>query len=77
MQNTSRMTENREPLRVLTLKFRTFPYMHLDISRSIMIPMGCEIPYFFKYASVAITIRRDPQKTLGNEIDKILQFVNF
>jgi len=67
------MIENRELLRVLTLKFLTSARMHLDISKG----SGNEIPNFFKYGSVCITIRRCPQKTLGYEIDKIFQFMNF
>ena len=45
IQQVLRMIENREPLRVLTLEFRTFPCMHLDISRGNMILMGGEIPF--------------------------------
>jgi hypothetical protein len=72
MQKTSRMTDYWEPLRVLTLIFRTSPYMHLGISRSIVIieSLHGEIPFsnaieaedgvrYFNQAAEALQKRAD------------------
>jgi hypothetical protein len=72
IQQVLRMIENREPLRVLTLKFHTSPYMHLGISRSIVIieSLHGEIPFsnaieaedgvrYFNQAAEALQKRAD------------------